>query len=63
MHRHRAKTRDMHGYNSCVSPVHCNPASHGGITYVERCSCGVIKLTNSTGPGRTETTGWMEQKG
>ena len=60
-HRHRVKTRhDARGFSHCVAPYDCNPSSHGGVCFLEECSCGAYRYINSTGAGREETGPWQE---
>jgi hypothetical protein len=61
-HKHRAHTeRGPYGFASCVAGAACNQRAHGGVMWVETCSCGAERRVNSTGPGRTERGPWMEE--
>lgn len=62
-HKHRAipnKQRGPFGFQFCISPRRCNPASHGGVMFVDICSCGAERHRNSTGNGHTEYGRWVE---
>ena len=49
-HKHRtAKRSNPYGYNCCVAGIDCVPGSHGGVTYLETCSCGAARRVNSNG--------------
>lgn len=34
-----------------------NEAAHGGVTMIEACDCGLVRLVNANGPHR-EIGGW-----
>lgn len=61
MHRHRPKTSEDHGYAYALTRPDGsqNPAAHGGIHRVDRCTCGAERHTNLNGNHR-ESTGWIE---
>ena len=61
-HKHApATTSELVGYISCVCPYgDCAPRSHGGVSYVETCSCGATRAVNSTGFGREEHSDWLD---
>jgi hypothetical protein len=47
-HKHKAvEYGHNYGYSGCVAGVNCDPDSHGGVSYVERCSCGAERWVNS----------------
>jgi len=58
-HVHRRKASQMRAFAGCIAGVNCNPASHGGVTHSHTCRCGAVKQVNTTGPGRSETSGWQ----
>jgi hypothetical protein len=62
-HRHRSipakrQTRGYCGYSVCPGTYGENPSAHGGVTHYDQCSCGHVRLTNSTGAGREEVGPW-----
>ena len=61
-HRHRpAKMRDS-PFLGCVAPVgQCSPASHGGITRVQTCTCGATRRVNSDGRYAEERGPWTKE--
>lgn len=63
-HTHRndpKRERGPYGFLHCVNPSRCNPASHGGVYYVEVCRCGASRSVNSTGFGRHEVGPWSTE--
>jgi len=60
-HRHKAieGERKTYGFDGCVAGSRCNPASHGGVRHVDKCTCGAVRYTNSTGFGRDERGPWI----
>lgn len=53
-HRHKMKTRKIQVYTGSVTSevtgyYKQNRAAHGGICYVDTCSCGAVRKTNSNG--------------
>ena len=63
-HRHRAiaSKRKTVCYDHPVSE-RSNPIAWGGVMHTDACSCGAIRETNSTGPGRVERGAWIEPAG
>jgi hypothetical protein len=51
-HTHRAvknRREGPYGYDHCVRPGQCVPKSHGGVVWVDVCTCGAKRSTNSNG--------------
>jgi hypothetical protein len=50
-HTHRAsKTEsETYGWSHCVVHGSCNGGSHGGVTFVDHCTCGAKRYTESNG--------------
>jgi len=60
-HKHRGtekRNRGPYGFTACVAPRDCNPMAHGGVVWVEVCSCGAERRRASTGDGRDEVGPW-----
>jgi hypothetical protein len=47
-HRHKAiaSKSETWGFTGCVRPGRCNPAAHGNVVHLDRCSCGATRSTN-----------------
>jgi len=43
MHTHKATKTETRGYSGGVSVRNENRAAHGGVCYVETCSCGAVR--------------------
>lgn len=57
----------IHAYDGCVAEPgsdECNPPSHAGVRYRERCTCGAERDVNSNGRGlgREEYGRWESAK-
>ena len=48
-HRHRIKSTDTYCYSAPIPGAKYEPRAHGGVAYVDRCACGAVRRTNSTG--------------
>lgn len=63
-HLHRVQSRETRGFSHCVAiypHTHCNPASHGGVTFHETCECGAQRKVNATGDeDHTEESPWLK---
>lgn len=62
-HCHRPELSLTHtvGWTACVAKPsrYCSGASHGGVTFVETCSCGATRRTESNGR-HVERGAWEE---
>lgn len=61
-HEHEDKRTEpeIHGWTSCVAPMGCSGAAHGGVTIVEVCECGAKRRIESNGR-HENTSDWEEQ--
>lgn len=58
-HQHETyRSRGPLPFEACVAGRECNPASHGGATYVDVCLCGAERRRNSSGCGHHEAGLW-----
>ena len=55
---HKQGESKIQGWNHCVSTECCDGRSHGGVTYVDHCSCGATRLTESNG-GKAVRGPWL----
>ncbi len=61
-HRHRpVRMTQERCFVGCVAGNDCNPASHGGVTYQETCSCGAVRPVNSN-QGHREVGAWARRQ-
>lgn len=61
-HKHKAVRETTIGYRGPVGPHwRQNQQAHGGVCFVERCSCGAVRHTNSNG-NATESSGWVVEE-
>ncbi|MFA4974833.1 MAG: hypothetical protein WC683_19705 [bacterium] len=60
MHKqHRMKSRTVQSWSHCVAPGVCSGIEHGGVVYVETCSCGATRQIEANG-GREAKSPWSE---
>lgn len=64
IHRAISEKTETRGWAHCVTPHECaaNPsrqAAHGNVVYIDTCSCGAVRQTESN-TGRRNYGGWME---
>lgn len=53
------KSRTVRGWSYCVAPGVCSGIEHGGLVYVETCSCGATRQIEAN--GHREAKGlWVE---
>jgi hypothetical protein len=61
-HEHKAKSSRRQSWGGCVTPDMCmleseREMAHGGLTMVERCACGAVRVTETNG-NASNSTGW-----
>lgn len=44
--KHRVVKTKERCFQGCASSNRCRPESHGGVTFVDVCSCGAQRETN-----------------
>jgi len=48
-HIHETKASSIRPYEGCVAPENCEERAHDDQTFLERCSCGAMRLMNARG--------------
>lgn len=60
-HRHQVKNTSTYCYSAPIQGAKYDPRAHGGVVHVDRCACGAVRRTNSTGKFQ-ERGPWMRDE-
>lgn len=67
-HKHRAMAgkAKIQGWTKCVAApgVYCDGRTHGGVVYIDFCSCGYVRRIESNGSRKCRreiSSGWTKE--